>query len=162
MSEIVPAGRYVARVNGSALVETKSGEEKFAVEFVIVEGDHAGSYVVARYGFSSDAQTDLTFSQLRHMGWVGTDLSRVTLDPNALHTINVKHRVVDGKVFVDALVQTGGVSKFELAPEKAKSFAARMAARVKAYDAKNGAAHPPPAALRAPAQREPGDDDIPF
>lgn len=161
MSDLVPPGRYLARVNACALVETKGGDERVAVEFVIAEGEFTGQFVVTRYGFASDKQTDLTFSQLRHMGWVGTDLSAVSLDPEAVHTINVRHKVDDGKTYVDALVQTGGVSKYALDPHKAKAFAARMAERVKAYDAKNGGTPRPPASYQKPASRH-ADDDIPF
>lgn len=141
MSDVtVPEGNHTARVQGHALTEQKDGQERYVVEFAIVGGDFSGEYVRARYGFKSDAQTDLTISQLRALGWKGTDFTNVNLDTEKDFSIKVKHTVgEDGKLYVDALVNTASVERFALAPDKARAFAARMKAKVAAYDAQNGA-----------------------
>ena len=152
---ILPEGNYAARVHAHALTADKnSGNERYTVEFVVSTGECVGEFARARYGFTSDAQTELSISQLRALGWRGNDFSNVELDTDKEFSIRVKHSFGKGedgqeKTYVDALVNTGGVEKFALPPDRAKAFAAKMKARVAAFDAANGG--PPKTAARAAA-----------
>ena len=130
--EFLAEGAHQAQVNACALTETKGGEEQITVEFKTSSGD----LVQAKYGFKTDKQFDFSMSQLRALGWKGDDLSTVVLDAERTHSITVKHDVGnDGKTYVSATVNTGGVSRFALPPERAKTFAEKMKARVQAFDA---------------------------
>jgi len=157
MSEHTPEGGYQATVNAYALTESKNGDEQYVVEFRLPSGD----LVTARYGFKTDKQTDFTFAQLRALGWKGDDLAAVALDTETKHSIAVKHEQGnDGKTYVSASVNTGGVGRFALAPEKAKSFADRMRERVRAFDATGksevvGAARTRSTTARTPAASAP-------
>lgn len=119
------------------LAETKSGDEQVSVEFRLPDGNLA----TARYGFKTDKQFAFTMSQLRALGWAGRDFTKLDFDTSALHTVVVKHTVSDrdGQTYADVTVRTGGVEKYALDQDKARAFAARMAAKVSAYDAQNGA-----------------------
>mgnify|MGYP000429742397 CR=1 FL=1 len=136
----VAAGTYKAKINGHALTARKDGSERYQVEFRIEEGRFAGELVRFDGGFGTDPMIDFVISQLRAMGWTGRNFAEVQLNLEEVYTIVVKHNRHKGKLYVEATVRTGGVERYALEPQTAKSFAAKMAAKVAAYDAQSGAA----------------------
>lgn len=164
MSEIVPEGFYKARPVSWALTSMRDGREQMVVEFGIEEGEWAGALVQFRGGFhkrsdsgdwvESEGAIKFTLGQLRQLGWQGDDLSNVTLALDVVR-IRVKHsRGTDEngepKTYVEATV-AGGVDRYALPADRAKSFASRM--RGYARETAPRAEASPPRTQQAPAVR---------
>ena len=177
---MIEAGNHRARAVEAQLGETKAGKEQVAVRFELLD---LGGQSITWYGYFTDKTTESTFKALRTAGWKGMDLSdlsdlssqetpEVTLVVeheqeqdeygNATGKVRARVRWVNGQ---------GGLSlKSALAPDKAKSFAARMKGKLAAFDRTNGAPKPAPThanGSRPPAPDAPPagfqeNDDIPF
>ena len=161
-------GVYRAKAIQGALGETKAGKEQVAVEFEILDEGFHGQRITW-FGYFSEKTMDVTLRALRTMGWQGDDLSDLTGITNNEVSLVVEQEEYEGKWtakvrWVNSL--GGGLGlKAPLAPDRAKTFAARMRAQVLAFDKSEGT--PRPSAPRPAPRTEPNrgtnpNDDIPF
>lgn len=143
--------------------EDMSKDPQFAIAFEILEGPDTGKTITWYGGFGSDAAFEYTMKAIRRCGWTGSDINNVELAETPV-SILIEEEEYNGKVRtkVKAIGNGGGGGIKSMDPNAAKSFAAKMAGRIKAFDLKNGG--PPKAAARpsngrsAPS-RQPGEDD---
>lgn len=149
-------GRYTGRAVGSALGFSSNGKQQIAVALSPSEGPFAGDSITW-YGYFTDAAHEITFRQLRTLGWHGDDLTDMTgIDANEV-SFTVKSEEYDGKTRqkVAGIFPLGGVVlKDRMSPEQAKTFAAQM--RGAAVASRAGTAPTPKP--KGKAMREPGDD----
>ncbi len=143
--------------------EDMSKDPQFAIAFEILEGSDTGKTITWYGTFASDAAFEYTMKAIRRCGWTGSDLNNVELAETPV-SILIEEEEYNGKVRtkVKAIGNGGGGVK-TMDPNAAKSFAAKMAGRIKAFDLKNGG--PPAGAPRGNgaamrgSQRQPGEDD---
>jgi hypothetical protein len=174
-------GKYLAIATKGELGTTSTGKEQIAVTFDFVDAAHAGKSMTW-FGYFTEKTEQRTFETLRTCGFKGTDLTDLSSLSGETPTVEL---VVEAEEYngewrpkVKWVNNIGGGSlKSPLVGDQAKSFAARMAAKMKAFDATAGKSAAPapkaPAAKAAPARPSarppvrdelppPGDDDIPF
>ncbi len=177
---MIEAGTYRARGLTAALGETKNGNEQVGVQLELL--DHEGQSITW-YGYFTEKTTDSTLKALRTLGWQGSDLSDLTgVDANEVQIV-IERETYEGKerARVRWINSTGGLAmQSQLAPDKAKAFAARMKGAVVAFDKSaggngNGSKATPAPKRAAPNPNKPstapyptddvpppGDDDLPF
>lgn len=160
---MIPAGSYQARVAQRGWDKTKAGAAQYAVEFEVTHGREMYTRVLLRVTFSENA-AKIAVEQLRRLGWRGVDLS--TLDAAALperHTIEVTHRVVDGKTYADVNVVAWVPKPGLFSPAQLVTLSQRCRGAFAETDRRLGLPEQEPPADRAegpPADtREPGSDD---
>lgn len=174
-------GKYHAIATKAELGTTSTGKEQIAVTFDFVDAAHAGRQMTW-FGYFTEKTEARTFETLRTCGFKGTDLTDLSSLSGETPTVEL---VVEAEEYngewrpkVKWVNNIGGSAlKSPLVGDQAKSFAARMSAKMKAFDATAGkgaaAAVKPPATKAAPARQaarppareeppHPGDDDIPF
>jgi hypothetical protein len=170
------AGTYHAIAKSGVLGLTKTGREQVAVEFEVVDAEWAGQKLVW-YGYFTEKTEKRTLESLRLAGWKGSDLSDLSdLSAQDVPTVQLVVEVeeYEGRAaprvrWVNGTAGGSAVST-PLDDQQRKSFAARMKARVLAFDQESGA--PPPKA-KVPAPRAgplkrgspapaPDPEDIPF
>lgn len=170
-------GTYVARAVEGKLGYAKTGTERVAVRFEIVEPAEAAGQSIIWDGWLTDNAFERTVESLRHAGMTGDDL--VALE--GLGSKNVELVIAEeeyqgefrAKVkWVNKLGGGRGLTVGAMPEDKAKEFAARMRARVAGIGGQRPGAGPrptpqrrdtvpapPPSAAAKPPVRE---DDIPF
>jgi hypothetical protein len=137
------------------------GKEQFAIGFEIVEGPDTGKRITWYGGFVSDEATDYTIGTIKKCGWTGSDLSNVELVEEPVRIL-IEYETYEGKTRakVKAVGANGGGFK-TMDPVQAKSFAAKMANRVKAFDMKHGTGPKPTTGSRPAAQRPSSNGRVP-
>ena len=186
---IIEAGTYRARAVEGALGETKTGKEQIAVRFALLDPGLPQSNITW-YGYFTEKTTESTFKALRVAGWKGQDLSDLSDLAGETPEVDlvVEHEEgQDGttRARVRWVNGTGGIALgTQLAPDKAKVFAAKMRGQLAAFDKdsgasaravaahaparpagrpSNGAAEVPQEVLDAQAhEADSASDDIPF
>lgn len=179
--DLIPEGHYRAKARAGSwgLGKTSTGKEQIAVLFDLPDLQRD----IPWYGFFSDGAFDRTLESLRHMGWLGNDLTELEnagggLDTNDV-SITIKHELYEGRkrarvAWVNAA--GGALLKQRLEGQELQSFAQRMKAKIlqagagKPPPAAQAGAKAPPAAQRQaaskPASRPPEPphtaDDLPF
>lgn len=167
---MIPVGNYKAKGVEGALGRTSSGKEQLAVLLEIISGDFAGEQFTW-YAHFSDKTIERDFESLRHLGWVGDDLTDLTgIDANEV-SIKIEHEEgTDGKVrprvrWINAN-GAGLAMKDRMDAQAARAFAARMRTAAAASRARGGAPQQRTQQVpRRQTQDEPspfGGDDIPF
>lgn len=150
-------GRYKGRAAGAALGFSSGGTQQIAVSLSPSEGPFAGD-AITWYGFFTPDAQEMTFRQLRTLGWTGDDLTDLTgIDANEV-SFTVKSEEYQGKVRqkVAGIFPLGGVVlKDRMSPEQAKAFAAQM--KGAAIASRNGTS-PTTSKPKGKQMREPGDD----
>lgn len=139
---MVPAGTYRAAALEGRLGVTGTGADQVAVRFALLDMD---GQQVTWYGYFTEKTEERTIESLRIAGWLGTDLSDLSdlsrndtpevylvieheNDPNGVERMRVR--------WVNA---AGGIAmKNAMDPEQSRAFAARMRAKVQAFDAQRG------------------------
>lgn len=177
----VSKGTYPAVARKWDLGTTKSQREDnqvVAVQFEIMEGEFAGSFLTWR-GYFTEKAEKRTLESLRHCGWTCNDLSVLTgMGSTQVEIVVDDEQGQDGKTYtkVQWVNRAGGAAGIKLnAPmdeRQKKAFAARMkgaAAGVPVGGGPAAKAAPPPS--RGEQRRsEPedfgipagADDEIPF
>jgi len=178
--------RYRARAKSWALGEASTGTPQVGVEFEVEDGDHKGERI-SGYFFLSDNAADYTLEKLRNCGWTGLDLSELddvaasasmganlvdlVVEPedqekNGQPVIDEETGEVKRRLRIQFVNRAGGLSmKSTLTADKKQVLAAKMKAKLAAFDAKakrNGAT-PAPSGPPGPNPPPQGaTDDIPF
>lgn len=156
-------GNYRGKALGAALGVTSKAAEQVAIEFELL--DLSGTRYTY-FGTFGDKALEHTLKALRASGWRGDDLADLSSvgGPDAPEVeLVIENETYEGKTRarIRWVNPRGGLSiKAPLAPDKAKSFAARMRAAVLAFDAANGQGRAP-GGMRAngrPAEPPPHDD----
>lgn len=171
---------YRAKAKSWDLGTAETGTDQVAVEFEVVEGEQKGARITW-YGFFTEKTEERTFEALRICGWTGTDLSDLTgLDANVVELAcepedsqpNPETGEIKTRLRVRWVNRSGGiVMKNRMDEDKKKVLAAKMKARLAAFDAKARAegrqsapppVRPPPANGGPPPGHPAAIDDIPF
>lgn len=146
-------GTYRARATSWVLGETSTGKEQVAVEFSLTDPELQGERI-AWYGFFTEKTFERTIESLRACGWTGDNLEDLSgLDANEVDLV-IEQETYEGKTTprVRWVNRPGAIGvKTALAPEKAKTFAAKMKAQIRAFDASQGK-KAAPASSSAPAK----------
>src|SRR5512133_2180052 len=145
-------GEYRAQSKTAALGKTQGGKEQIAVTFDLLD---LPGQSITWYGYFTETSEETTFRGPRAAGCVGDDLADLSsLQPGAEVVLVIDHETYEGKTrakvkFVNS--GSGGIPlKSQLAPDAAKSFAARMKGRLLAFDRTAGTpAQPKPAPRHA-------------
>lgn len=149
MSEIGD-GIYRARAVAGQLGETSTGKEQVAVEFELMDSEGVIGPRITWFGYFTEKTTESTFRALRTCGWMGDDLSNLQgIETNEVSLV-IQNETWEGKTrpkvqWVNAPGGNGMGLKAPLAPDRAKSFAAKMRAAVRAFDVQTGNGKRPPA-----------------
>lgn len=149
MSEIAD-GVYRARAVVGALGETQGGKEQMAVEFELMDSEGVVGPHITWFGYFTEKTTEHTLRALRTCGWRGDDLSNLDgIQENEVSLV-IQNETYEGKTrpkvqWVNAPGGAGLGLKAPLAPDRAKSFAAKMRAAVRAFDIQTGNGKRPPA-----------------
>jgi hypothetical protein len=168
------ANGWVSAVPTSwGLSDGDPGKEQFAIAFKILDGADQGRTITWFGTFASDAAFEYTVKQIKKCGWTGSDLTAVELSSEPV-SILIEDEEFEGKVRTKVkAVGNGGGGIKQMDQNRAKSFAAKMAQRIKAFDVKNGTGAPaarPTQQRQSIPQRPPqqwsgegsDDSDIPF
>ena len=157
---LLDAGTYRARAVEGALGETKTGKEQVVVRFQLI-GEGLAVTHLSWFGYFTEKTTESTFRALRTAGWRGQDLADLSdLSRSDAPEVDL---VVEHEAGQDGVVRArirwvnsaGGVGLgTQLAPDKAKAFAARMRGKLAAYDQAAGVPAPRKAAKKAPSAFE--------
>lgn len=135
-----------------------NGTEQIAVALSPSSGPSAGDSITW-YGFFTESAQEITYRQMRTLGWAGDDLSDLSgLDTNEV-SFTVKTENYQGKdrQKVAGIFPLGGVVlKNEMTPEQLKAFAARQ--KGNAIASRNGSTSTPKSKPKGKPMREPGDD----
>lgn len=133
-------GKFNGKGITGMLIESSKGTPGVAVELAILN-EGAEFSTLTWDGWLTDDAAERTIEALRHLGWKGTDLSNLEgIDANEVELV-VDEVIWEGKTqtkvkFINA---KGGLSfRTPLAPEKAKSFAEQMKAKIAGFDAMKG------------------------
>lgn len=150
---------------------TSKGNDQMGVDFVLLEGENAGSHITW-YGYFTEETFERTIESLRHMGWGGTDLAELPSNvPQEEVQLVIGHEEYNGEVYarvkwVNAL---GGIAmKERMDAGAARAFANKMKGRILALGAKSGQPRAaangqrPTAPQQSPVMPDQSTDDIPF
>lgn len=150
-------GKFTARAMTAHLSGTKSGDVQVAVQLAFDDPRAAGVTQATWYGsFKSERSEAKTIETLRLCGWRGDDLDNLaSIDGSVQVSASCEEDEYQGQKTVRVRWLNATAAKLE--SSKAREFAQRMKARVRAVDAAREFG-PPPA---APATVE-ASDDIPF
>lgn len=149
MSEIAN-GVYRARAVSGGLGETSTGKEQVAIECELMDSEGVVGPHITWFGYFTEKTTESTLRALRTFGWVGDDLANLTgIETNEVSLV-IENEEYEGRVtpkvrWVNAPGGGGIGLKAPLAPDRAKSFAAKMRAAVRAFDIQTGNGKRPPA-----------------
>lgn len=131
-------GKYRAKATAWTLAESGQGTPEVAVAFQFSDPD-LGNKSITWHGYLSDKTYQRTVESLRICGWTGDDLSDLAgLDANEVELV-VENEEYEGEVnpkvrWVNRI--GGGLAvKAPMTPEKAKTFAASMRTKIRAFDA---------------------------
>jgi len=156
-------GTFTAIARDYALGMTNGGDPQVAVLFEITEGEETGK-VLTWHGFFTEKTTARTIESLRHCGWQGNDLDKISPDDlTAAVSIVVEEESYKGKVYdkiqyVNRL-GAGLAVKTRMDPSAAASFAARMKGACMAVKPSTPAAPKPrPVAPARAPQRDTRED----
>jgi hypothetical protein len=151
---------------------TSKGREQVAVQFAIVDGEYAGRNFTW-YGYFGDdlngsaknTPTEITIKALRACGWAGDDITNLEgIDREEVELVIAIEPDLEGtpRNRVKWVNKPGGglALKERMDDKQRAAFKARMASKVKAVNAKLGAADPPKPNARPNKKRD--DDEIPF
>lgn len=173
---MLTAGTYNAIARGGQLSESKNkGTPQVVVQFEVCDAEFAGQ-TITWTGFFTEKTEDRTLEALRIAGWRGddiTDLSDLSREDVPVVQLVVEEETYEGKVYSRVRWVNkagGGLNVKPLDAKRAATFASRMKAKVRAFDAKAGATAPAPVQPRpsgsgrraAPAPAGPAEEDIPF
>lgn len=162
---MLPEGTYRAQGIQASLTAAGNGTEQVAVVFNIVDPAEFVNQKITWFGFFTEKTLERTFKALRLCGWEGDNLADLSgVDANQVDIV-VEHESYEGKTRARVLwvneAGSGGVAIRPMAEAQAKAFAAKLRAKVLAFDKKQGA--PKPAASRPPASRAVDEGaDVPF
>jgi hypothetical protein len=165
-------GTYRARAVESGLGKASTGTEQVAVLFELLDEN---GLRITWYGYFSDKAYEQTVKALRACGWQGADPTELDTFATSGLGSNEVELVIEQETAIDAqgnakgtrakvrwvnVPGAGGIGlKSKLAPDEAKSFAARMKAKILALE------HGKPKVNGSPSrQPEPpphGDSDRP-
>jgi hypothetical protein len=153
-------GTYRGRAVDGGLGKAGNGNEQVAISFELLgDGPEKGLHVTW-YGSFSEKAEEITFKALRACGFTGIDLTVIDnfatsgLNANEVELV-IEQEEYNGKTQtkVKWVNATRGLAlKTRLEPAEASSFAARMKAKLLAFDQANGA----PKNNGAPARTPPG------
>ncbi len=155
-------GTFPAVVTEGLLGMTSTGKEQVAVsvELTNEEGGPTGERI-AWYGTFTDAAYPYTLKALRTMGWKGDDISDLSMMPGTQVSVVLENDSYNGKTRLKVKFVNppggGAILKEQMDANAAKSFAARMKAKVKAFDIAEGKprATGKPTSRNAPLSPEP-------
>lgn len=170
-------GKFTMRGRAGALGKTGKGTPQIGVELVVTQGEFTGETIVW-YGYFSDAAQEITFRQLRTLGWEGDDLSNLAgIDKNEV-TVYLKEEEYNGEynLKVKGIYPLGGAgianpmsdaeAKAFAAQQKGNAIASRTAGQPKPGENRKKPSRPksPPQHMGqdVPSDRHGADDDIPF
>lgn len=154
-------------VTAWALGTTSKGGEQVAVTFQLPDSENE---TIVWRGYFTEKSTDITFKALRAMGWQGDDLADLSSIEGHEASLTIEPEEYEGKTFLKVRWVnpiSGPVLKEQMAPDAAKAFAARMKARIRAFDASEGKpkVNGKPASKKASLPPEPPpiteDDSLP-
>jgi hypothetical protein len=147
-------GTYRARAVFGQLGETSTGKEQVAVEFELL--DLEGQPRITWFGYFTEKTEQRTIEALRRCGWMGLDLTDLRgLDSNEV-SIVVEAEEYNGTWTprVKWVNAPGGMAlKAPLMGAKASAFAARMKAKIAAFDQSQAFKPRPGPPTAAPAPR---------
>jgi hypothetical protein len=165
-------GKYRARAVESGLGKASTGTEQVAVKFQLLDENLS----IVWYGYFSDKTYERTVESLRSCGWKGSDPTE--LDNFATSGLGAEEveLVIEQETSIDqsggqgtrARVRwvnkpgAGGIGlKAKMEPDEAKSFAARMKAKILAMEQGKPKASPPRSPSRQPEPPPHTDSDRP-
>lgn len=151
---------YRARAREWALGESSKGTPQVAVLFDVLD-EGAAEKSITWYGYFTEATADRTLESLKHMGFEGDDITILDgLGRNEVSLV-VEDEEYEGQTHarVRWVNKAGGLAvKQPLSPDKMRTFAAEMKAKLRAGGSKSA---PKPADKR-PEPPPLTDADIPF
>lgn len=143
-------GKYRARAVDSGLGKASTGTEQVAVNFELTGDGPEKGLRITWYGYFTDKAYEMAVKALRAMGWTGSDpteldafatsglaTNEVELDIEQETSIDPKSNQSNTRArvkWVNALGAGGIGLATRLAPDEAKSFAARMKAKILALE----------------------------
>jgi hypothetical protein len=170
---MISAGTHRAVVGEGMLGKTGTGKEQVAVSLEVLDSVTDASEQMAWYGYFTDAAAEYTIKALRTMGWTGDDLADLSSIKGAEVAVVVEHEEYEGKTrakvrWINPVGSgSGAILKEQMSEAEAKSFAAKMKGRIRAFDklagqpkntgkpnSRTGALSPEPPPI--------GADDLPF
>lgn len=160
-------GKYQAKPIDAQLATAKTGTEQVGVKFELLDPYALGETVVW-YGYFTDKTWQRSIESLRYCGWKGDDLSDLTSiyheDNKSTVELVIEHEVGnDGqtRARVKWVNRGGGATVTNpMNNNEAKSFAARMKAKVATVNAAMGGAGKAAAPAKQATSRI--EDEIPF
>lgn len=148
-------GKYRARAVESGIGKASTGTEQVAVLFELPDENLR----ITWYGYFSDKAYEQTVKGLRACGWTGSDPTELDNFATSGLGANEVELVIEQETAIDAqgnqngtrarvrwvnVPGAGGIGlKAKLAPDEAKSFAARMKAKILALEQGKPKASPP-------------------
>lgn len=132
MSNLIPEGKYRARVKTADFGFTSGGTEQVQVIFDLLDPDYDGR-TVPWWGYFSEKTAERTMQSLRYCGWKGDDVTNLDGISDNEVEIEVEHNTYNGKTNARVAwvnrVGGGGISvKSPMADAQRKAFAQRMKA----------------------------------
>lgn len=150
-------GKFTARAMAAYLKATKSGDVQVAVQLAFDDPRAAGVSQETWYGgFKTERSEAKTIETLRLCGWRGDDFEDLsTIDGTAQVSVVCEEDEYQGQRSVRVRWLNAVAAKLD--QSKAREFAQRMKARVRAVDAAKDFGPPPAKSAAVEAS-----DDIPF
>jgi hypothetical protein len=133
---VIPEGTYLARVVKGELGETKKGAVQAAIEFEFEDEAVRGQRITS-YKHFTDKALKYTVAELRTCGHTGDDLSDLSMLGGQEVRLVIAHETYEGKTSakVKFINSASGGLKSKLEPDRAKTWAETMKAKVAAIDA---------------------------
>jgi hypothetical protein len=171
---MISKGKYQAHAIQVALGFTEKMSEQIGVLFELMECEEAGE-TITWYGYFSEKTADRTIESLRHCGWAGDDLSKLTAAdlPDPVTLVVDEEMDQEGKLrakvrWVNKLGAGTVAIKNVMDADAARAFGARFRAQCAA---KPATAKLAPKPTQKPVQGPPKEflentppplDDLPF
>lgn len=163
---------YVTRTN-------LGGDEQGKTPFVAVGFDNGEGATITAYLYLSEKAWPIAAKSLKTLGWDpianGMQFDQLDADPSPIAgnqvDIVVEEEMYEGKLRskVKWINPVGGLVPERMDPTQARSFAARLKAKLSGVAVDLGDVKPPPAERRLPRQpqangsaQKPADEDLPF
>ena len=174
MSNLIPAGTYLAKAGEYEFGKSTKGNEQIGVAFTISQGEHTGRRVVWYGFFNTQENADRAIKSLRAAGWTGDDLTNLeglgSVEASVVVEVDEYQGEKKNKI---AWVNSSGVAmKEKMSDQEKKALAARLKGAILASKPSapvaNGnrsgtSGHGGSAKHTAPAEPSfGGDDEIPF
>lgn len=164
MANLLDAGTYRARSISAALGTTNGGKPQVAVKFSLL--DFPGESITW-FGYFTESTENSTLRALRTAGWTGEDLSDLAelQNPEGPEVwLVIEHETYENKTRAKVrwVNSAGGLAmKNAMEGDAAKTFAARMKDKVRAFDAVAKATGGKPAPKPAPRTSGTDLEDVP-